>query len=96
MRTHARARTLSKAKATAREKTHTMAIDIITRKRWPRVLHGRFDTFVRCVYSILCPLVPGALSGNKKLKRRTVVIQKELLVSYSIIIVAAILPLRVS
>ena len=49
-------------------------------------------TFVRCVYSILCPLVPGALSGNKKLKRRTVVIQKELLVSYSIIIVAAILP----
>ena len=24
-------------------------------------------TFVRCAYSILCPLGPGALSGNKKL-----------------------------
>ena len=46
-------------------------------------------TFVRCVYSILCPLGPGALSGNQKLKCRTVVIQKEpvswSLVSYSIL-----------
>ena len=28
-------------------------------------------------YSILCPLGPGALSGSKKLKRITVLIQKE-------------------
>ena len=34
-------------------------------------------TFVHCTYSILCPLGPGAFSGNKKLKCRTVVIQKE-------------------
>ena len=34
-------------------------------------------TFVRCAYSILCPFGPGALSGSKKLKRRTVLIQKE-------------------
>ena len=34
-------------------------------------------TFVCCAYSILCPLGPGALSGNKKLKHRTVVIQKD-------------------
>ena len=38
-----------------------------------RVVHRWFDiielvTFVRCTYSILCPLGPGALSGNKKLK----------------------------
>ena len=34
-------------------------------------------TYARCAYSILCPLGPGALSGSKKLKRRTVLIQKE-------------------
>ena len=34
-------------------------------------------TFLRCAYSTLCPLGPGVLIGNKKLKRRTVVIQKE-------------------
>ena len=34
-------------------------------------------TFARCAYSILCPLGPGALSGSKKLKRITVLIQKE-------------------
>ena len=28
-------------------------------------------------YSILCPLGPGALSGSKKLKRITVLIEKE-------------------
>ena len=60
-----------------------------------RVLHRRFYiTGVLCVltepeghlvsYSILCPLWPGALSGSKKLKRRTVVIHKEL-VSWSFV-----------
>ena len=32
---------------------------------------------MRCAYPILYPLGPEALSGNKKLKRRIVVIQKE-------------------
>ena len=40
-------------------------------------------TFARRVYSILYPLGPGALSGSKKLKRITDIIQKEL-VSWSI------------
>ena len=34
-------------------------------------------TYARCAYSILCPLGPGALSGSKKLKHITVLIQKE-------------------
>ena len=34
-------------------------------------------TFAHCAYSILCPLGPGALSGSKKLKHITVLIQKE-------------------
>ena len=36
-------------------------------------------TFACCAYSILCPLGPGAgaLSGSKKLKCITVLIQKE-------------------
>ena len=34
-------------------------------------------TFVHCAYSIVCPLGQGALSGSKKLKRITVLIQKE-------------------
>ena len=34
-------------------------------------------TFVLVSYSILCPLGPGVLSGSKKLKRITVLIQKE-------------------
>ena len=51
-----------------------------------RVLHGGSTLlcqfiepvmFARCVYSILCPLGPGALSGSKKLKHITVLIQKE-------------------
>ena len=51
-----------------------------------RVLHRRFDIIVQFIepvpfvcypHSILCPLGPGALSGSKKLKRVTVLIQKE-------------------
>ena len=33
--------------------------------------------FARCAYSILCPLGPGVLSGSKKLKNITVLIQKK-------------------
>ena len=57
-----------------------------------RVLHRRFYiTDVLYVltepeghlvsYSILCPLGPGVLSGSKKLKHITVLIQKELVSS---------------
>ena len=74
------------------------AVDITTRKCYSvgrvRVLHRQFYmTGVLYVlteagrlvsYSILCPLGPGVLSCSKKLKRITVVIQKEL-VSWSFV-----------
>ena len=43
-------------------------------------------TFARCAYLIICPLGLGALSSSKKLKRITVLIQKEP-VSWSFVLV---------